>query len=870
MTPHLVEDRLANPLARPTNTTDHDPAGFFRTYDIRQRLAVPPSTSLIRPVHSETFGPDACSHGSGVADSLAELQPWAGSITLLLCREAGCGCSEGVRKMPILRELALGRRLEALFDLGAIRELTDGQLLERFARGEGEAAGLAFAALVERHGAMVMRVCRAQLADPHECHDAFQATFLVLIEKARGLWVKDSLGPWLHQVAVRTASAARLAAIRRRRLERRAAEMADRREATDDRENVDQAGLLHREIDRLPERYRVPIVLCDLEGRTCEEAARVMGCPVGTVKSWRSRGRERLRRRLIGGGLAPGLALEVALGTDGARASAADWTAAAERMIRVATDRMAAGEVPARVAALAKGVLMSMFLSRLRTTAAALGVLAIAGAGLTAAARVDGGGQPAGPDAPPAARQARSEAPWAPQAIGPTEDAEVWRLSLREAIWIGLDNADWVRIIRVGRNEGIGVIAPRSADADIQVFRKSAMARLRAIEQAYWELAAAQVQLWADEKALSVGQQILAREQAELKAGQGHKADVAEASQRLEQFRLEVFTRTSDVITAERNLRGQIGMPLADNRRIVPVSAPCLTEIEPSWLKCLKALEANHPDVLMARRLLAKEKSRARASFEPRNELAVGFLPGVVEADREGFTASRNSSNDESPDVSRQQILYQQALDDATSNMTRAHLKVNSTYKQAQTASKLRASYAKRLETERALHKEGKFAIDRLLDTVSGYATALGTESRYESLYNIALAQLEEARGTLLHQDQIEVAQAATAAPPNARPGAELPTLPAPSVNLPLAPGSRTPSPAQPVGPAPPTPAEIPAAARRVAAPSKRDEARPAPAAGLKTYTFQVSIGSGPRPFEIRGSLTVAPGDGDGGGGGAR
>lgn len=119
--------------------------------------------------------------------------------------------------MAIIRERSLRRRLEALFDLGAIRELTDGQLLERFARGEGEAAGLAFAALVERHGAMVMRVCRAQLADPHECHDAFQATFLVLIEKARGLWVKDSLGPWLHQVAVRTASAARLAAIRRRR-----------------------------------------------------------------------------------------------------------------------------------------------------------------------------------------------------------------------------------------------------------------------------------------------------------------------------------------------------------------------------------------------------------------------------------------------------------------------------------------------------------------------------------------------------------------------------------------------------------------------------------------------------------------------------
>ena len=105
--------------------------------------------------------------------------------------------------MATTKDRALSRQLDTLFNIGAIRELTDGQLLERFARGDGEAAELAFAALVERHGAMVMRVCRAHLADPHDRQDAFQATFLVLVEKARGLWVRDSLGPWLHQVALR-------------------------------------------------------------------------------------------------------------------------------------------------------------------------------------------------------------------------------------------------------------------------------------------------------------------------------------------------------------------------------------------------------------------------------------------------------------------------------------------------------------------------------------------------------------------------------------------------------------------------------------------------------------------------------------------
>jgi DNA-directed RNA polymerase specialized sigma24 family protein len=102
---------------------------------------------------------------------------------------------------------AVRRHISTLFNIGVIQDLTDGQLLERFSTGQGEAAELAFAALVERHGRMVLRVCRARLSDPHDALDAFQATFLVLVEKSRGLWVRDSLGPWLHQVACRTAAA---------------------------------------------------------------------------------------------------------------------------------------------------------------------------------------------------------------------------------------------------------------------------------------------------------------------------------------------------------------------------------------------------------------------------------------------------------------------------------------------------------------------------------------------------------------------------------------------------------------------------------------------------------------------------------------
>ena len=197
--------------------------------------------------------------------------------------------------MAIGKKGAATRQLRTLFNLGTIRELTDGQLLERFATGGGEAAELAFAALVERHGAMVLRVCRSVLADPHDAQDAFQATFLVLVKKARGLWVRDSLGPWLHQVAYRTASCARQAAARRYRRERCAAE--SRKEARVEVHDDDLAVVLHEEIERLPERFRAPLVLCDLEGSSHEQAARHLGCAVGTVKSRLSRGRSGVSRR---------------------------------------------------------------------------------------------------------------------------------------------------------------------------------------------------------------------------------------------------------------------------------------------------------------------------------------------------------------------------------------------------------------------------------------------------------------------------------------------------------------------------------------------------------------------------------------------
>ena len=306
--------------------------------------------------------------------------------------------------MAIGKKGAVVRQLRTLFDLGTIRELTDGQLLERFATGEREGAELAFAALVERHGPMVLRVCRATLVDAYDAEDAFQATFLVLVKKARGLWVRDSLGPWLHQVAYRTASCVRLASARRQRHERGASQ--SRKEAYVTLHD-DLAQVLHEEIERLPERFRVALVLCDLEGRSHEQAARHLGWPIGTVKSRQARGRERLRDRLRRRGVSPTpTVLASALRTDGA--SVLVSPALAERTMQAALHFVAVRTlVPGTASSLARGVLNSMYLAQwskvgsvllcLGVTVPGLGLLAQKGATFLPAVALAATGQ-----APPA------------------------------------------------------------------------------------------------------------------------------------------------------------------------------------------------------------------------------------------------------------------------------------------------------------------------------------------------------------------------------------------------------------------------------------------------------------------------------------
>src|SRR5262249_31988078 len=134
------------------------------------------------------------------------------------------------------------------------------------------------AALVRRHGPMVWGVCRRILGNHHDAEDAFQATFLVLVRKAATIVPRDMVANWLYGVAYQTARKARAMAARRNSRERLVFPMPEAAAADGDGWS-ELWSLLDQELNRLPEKYRAPVVLCDLAGRTYKEAARQLGCP---------------------------------------------------------------------------------------------------------------------------------------------------------------------------------------------------------------------------------------------------------------------------------------------------------------------------------------------------------------------------------------------------------------------------------------------------------------------------------------------------------------------------------------------------------------------------------------------------------------
>jgi RNA polymerase sigma factor (sigma-70 family) len=280
---------------------------------------------------------------------------------------------------------------------------TDGQLLASFIDQKDEAA---FEALVRRHGPMVFGVCRRVLRNHHDAEDAFQATFLVLSRKASSVRPRERVANWLHGVALRTARKAKAMATKRQGREKQVTEMPEPETAQQDQWR-DLQPLLDQELNGLPANYRLPILLCDLEGKTIREAAQQLGWPQGTLAGRLARGRKLLAKRLASRGVVLSAGSLAAVVSQNA-ASAAVPTSLVSSTVKgasiVAAGQMAvAGVVPVKVAALMEGVMKAMLITKLKTaTVALLVVAAVAtGGGLlsrttTAAAQTADGRVPEG------------------------------------------------------------------------------------------------------------------------------------------------------------------------------------------------------------------------------------------------------------------------------------------------------------------------------------------------------------------------------------------------------------------------------------------------------------------------------------------
>jgi RNA polymerase sigma factor (sigma-70 family) len=269
-------------------------------------------------------------------------------------------------------ETVLLRVLRSSVDSG-LGELTDRDLLQRFADREDQTA---FAALFRRHAALVLGVCRRALPNVQDAEDACQATFLLLAQKAHTVRWQPSVANWLYTTARRVAHNARLAAQRRAKREAWAA-VPEAVQPVDTITGRELLALVDEELDRLPSRYREPLLLCYLQGLTRDEAALRLGVPLATLKSHLERGRKRLGHALTKRGCALGVGLLVLAATSPARAFS---PCLAETVLAAAS-----GSPSAAVAALAEGVAMNG-MGKIVT----LGLVALVGVALVSIALASG------------------------------------------------------------------------------------------------------------------------------------------------------------------------------------------------------------------------------------------------------------------------------------------------------------------------------------------------------------------------------------------------------------------------------------------------------------------------------------------------
>ncbi len=326
-----------------------------------------------------------------------------------------------------------------------LADQSDAQLAARALAGPD---GSAFEAIVRRHGDLVYRVCWRVLQHPQDTEDAFQATFLVLAQKLRSVRKHASLASWLHGVARRVAVKAKQQAVARRQREAQAP--VPETAPPEDLTWKELRSALDAELEQMPDRWRLPLILCYLEGRTQDEAARQLGWSTSKLRRHLDRGRAALRQRLARRGITAPAALAGLLLSEGLAPAAGLVAATVEAAAGVAAGKTVSTTATTVVAALTERMVQAMFLAKLKTVLAvvvSLGV--VAGLALGCLAVVETRNDLMG-QAPPPAPKEEASARTPPLKVG--DRVHFGASSLNQYRWRYTDNDRPPVVVRIQGN----------------------------------------------------------------------------------------------------------------------------------------------------------------------------------------------------------------------------------------------------------------------------------------------------------------------------------------------------------------------------------------------------------------------------------
>jgi hypothetical protein len=321
--------------------------------------------------------------------------------------------------------------------------------------------------------------------------------------------------------------------------------------------------------------------------------------------------------------------------------------------------------------------------------------------------------------------------PIAPRVAG-AEGPAAWNLSLPDAIRIALERSKAVRVIAPGaRPAGPMVIGRVDPEADPERFSAEVMALVRSVDERYWALAEQKIRQWGREQAAALYKEILEGEQAKFNDGSGAVPNVAEADEQFRRSQLDLADAVAATDAAELRLREVLGLAPADDRTIIPITPPLEEGARPDWDSCLLEMQRRHPEILRQERMLDTPPARRPAE---KGHRPIG------------------------PEIQSGEGLRAQVVHEATHSLAKAFLEVDTNAKQTKSAVEARKAAEGRLEARRAEFEQGTLNIDRYLEAVNRWASAVALEGQYRVRYNTAIAALEEAKGTLLDAANIAVA----------------------------------------------------------------------------------------------------------------